>query len=536
MKTNIFTFLFLLSLSSIFAQQNIDDELIIRLRTDVDATSFQQSLSAQRNISQHILEFKTVGPTWRLHKLIVDEREAAHLIETLAQNPDVEAVGYNFQLEKREVTPNDELYGSQWDMDIINAPEVWEFTTGGVTALGDTIVVANLEDTDVYHEDLIDNIWINHNEIPNNGEDDDGNGYVDDYMGYNIGQDNDNHPGNSSHGTEVSGIMGARGDNGIGITGVNWNVKLMVVSNNLQFDQIISSYQYVLDMRTLYNETDGEKGAFIVATNASFGASGFPDSNPFFMDWCNIYDALGAVGVLSAGATSNANVDIDEVGDMPTSCPSDYLISVTDINQSNQLRGGYSVENIDLGAPGSEVPSTNLGNQYTNIGGTSSATPHIAGGIALLYSIPCESWAQIPRDDPEMAATLMKSFIMEGTAPLEALEGKSVTGGLLDLKGSLDLMQNYCGSFTGPLEILKVKSNLSGQNISVEYQTPENGPYTMRVYDAIGRLLIDQTIEPELFELKAFDIDVSNFAVGVYFLSIENNENIESRPFVVYYE
>ena len=97
----------------------------------------------------------------------------------------------------------------------------------------------------------------------------------------------------------------------------------MIVSNNLQFDQIIEAYEYILKMRQLYNETDGEKGAFIVATNASFGAEGGPDSNPFFPVWCDLYDDLGEVGVLSSGATSNATVDIDDIGDMPTSCPSD---------------------------------------------------------------------------------------------------------------------------------------------------------------------------------------------------------------------
>jgi hypothetical protein len=137
--------------------------------------------------------------------------------------------------------------------------------------------------------------------------------------------------------------------------------------------------------------------------------------------------------------------------------------------------------------------------------------------------------------NPAAAALTMKDFILSGTSPLGSLEDITVTGGLLNLKKSFDLMQNYCGSSTGPLEILTVRTNIDRQEISVEYQTPENGPYTVRVYDALGRLILDGVDELELFDSKKFNIDLSPFASGVYFLSIENVDNIVSKPFVVYY-
>ncbi|MFT4667308.1 MAG: hypothetical protein ACI8YQ_002238 [Polaribacter sp.] len=538
MKTNFLTILCLFFLSNLFAQQ-IKDELIVRLAPETNAADFEQSLSYDRSLSESILEFTSIGPSWDLYKMVVKEAAADQILAALNRNDAVISTGYNFQLKTKDNTPNDVQFGEQWDMEVINAPEVWEFTTGGVTALGDTIVIANLEYTDLDHEDLVDNIWINHNEIPNNFDDDDDNGYIDDYRGYNVLTFNDFVDTEflevNSHGTQVSGIMAASGNNTLGISGVNWNVKLMVVSSKLVFSDIVGSYQYILDMRTLYNDTNGAKGAFIVCTNASFGIKAFPQDEPIFEDWCDIFDSLGEVGVLSVGATTNDNVDIDIMGDMPTSCPSEYLVTVTNVTQANLQRGGFSNVNIDLGAPGSEALSTEPFDVYGDIGGTSSAAPHVTGGIGLLYSAPCLSFAEDMKANPAAAALTMKDFILSGTSPLGSLEDITVTGGLLNLKKSFDLMQNYCGSSTGPLEILTVRTNIDRQEISVEYQTPENGPYTVRVYDALGRLILDGVDELELFDSKKFNIDLSPFASGVYFLSIENVDNIVSKPFVVYY-
>ena len=124
-------------------------------------------------------------------------------------------------------------------MEVINASKVWEFTTGGTTALGDEIVVANLESS--VHEDIKDNYWYNTGEIPNDGIDNDENGYTDDFLGVNITENNDVHP-NRNHGTSVGGIIAAKGDNGIGVTGVNWDVKLMMVTSNLTKAEICLLY------------------------------------------------------------------------------------------------------------------------------------------------------------------------------------------------------------------------------------------------------------------------------------------------------
>jgi len=539
MKTKFLTILCLFCFSSIFSQQ-IKDELIVRLVDDVKAADFEQSLSYDRSLSESIIDFKLIGHSWNMYKMVVEESAAEQMLASLNRNDDVLSAGYNFQLKLRDLTPNDPRYGEQWDMEVINAPEVWKFTTGGVTALGDTIVIANLEYTDLDHEDITENVWRNNKEVPGNFQDDDNNGYIDDYRGYNVleGADfvDENFLATTPHGTQVSGIMAAKGDNALGMTGVNWNVKLMVVSSRLVFSDIVASYQYILDMRILFNETNGLRGAFVVSTNASFGITGFPTDEPIYEDWCEIYDTMGEAGILSVGATTNENDDIDFNGDMPTSCPSEYLVAVTNVNQANLQRGGYSAINVDLGAPGSESSSINPFDEYGSISGTSAAAPHVTGGIGLLYSAPCLKLANEMKEDPAATALIMKSFILDGASPLNSLEGKTVTGGLLNLKSSFDLLQNYCGSSTGPLEILNVKTNIERQEIVVEYQTPTNGPYTVKVYDSMGRLLVEMEENPALFEAKVFDINLDRFASGVYFLSIENVENIMTKPFVVYYK
>jgi len=166
----------------------------------------------------------------------------AAMAESLGQLPCVARLYPDRPIQWRR-TPNDPAYINQADMNLIGMPAAWDITTGGVTAEGDTIVVAVIDQGfQVDHEDLVDNIWLNHFEIPGDGIDNDLNGYTDDHRGYSVVTDNDAHTVNS-HGTSVCGIIGARGNNGKGAAGVNWHVKLMLVSGADFESRVIESYQ-----------------------------------------------------------------------------------------------------------------------------------------------------------------------------------------------------------------------------------------------------------------------------------------------------
>jgi subtilisin family serine protease len=374
------------------------------------------------------------------------------------KHQDVFVAQKNHILTKR-IIPNDLQYTNQWqyfqsnDMDI-DADEAWDITTGGLTANGDTIVACIVDDgINSNHPDLAPNLWYNHNEIPNNNIDDDGNGYIDDYKGWNTYDLNNEIEHDISyyegHGSPVAGIVGAKGNNGIGVAGVNWNIKLMIVKGGGQEADAIAAYSYALENRILYDQTNGQKGAYVVVTNSSWGIDyGRASQAPI---WCAFYDTLGNYGILSAGATINNNENVDVVGDLPTECPSDYLVTVTNttINDVKEIYAGYGATTIDLGAPGEgtwTVGNPSYGSSlYDSFGGTSGATPHVSGAIALLYSAPCSGFANLVALNPKLAAEKVKGYILNGVETNNTLLNKTVSGGRLNIKKSLDLLMNEFG-------------------------------------------------------------------------------------------
>lgn len=386
--------------------------------------------------------------------------EVSEMIQILSKDKRVQIVQANHLISYRSTSPNDPLFNQQWqyindgsnggvvDADI-DADLAWDFTVGGLTTLGDTIVVCVVDDgIDTNHPDFGNNLWKNYHEIPNNNLDDDDNGYIDDFLGWNTYSNNDDISGGfggGGHGTSVAGIVGAKGNNNIGVCGVNWNVKLMIVPGGGDEAEAIAAYSYPLVMRSMYNETNGNKGAFVVATNSSWGIDfGQPADSPL---WCEMYDEMGAVGILSAGATANSNVNVDVVGDLPSACTSNYLITVTNVTRDDtkEIIAGYGLTSIDLGAFGEEtytVNSTKFGGPYAGFGGTSGATPHVAGTIALLYAAPCESIALLAKTDPAGTALLIKKYILDGVDPNQSLAGITVTGGRLNINNSMMLLMN----------------------------------------------------------------------------------------------
>ncbi len=413
----------------------VENEFIIWLEKDVDASTFATNANVgivpKRQLSKRL-------NIWLFE--ITDSKEPRlEKMHRLTKNADVRVIQNNHtNIMLREAIPDDPYYNLQWAPAVMNLPQAWEeFTTGGVTATGDTIVVAVIDGgADWTHEDL--NCWINTHEIPYNGIDDDDNGYIDDYRGWNAYNHNGNVSSNQ-HGTHVSGIIGAVGDNGKGVCGVNWNVRVMPICGSSGNESIVvEAYSYALEMRARYNETNGEEGAFIVATNSSFGVDyGNPDDYPI---WCSMYDEMGYVGILSCGAGPNMNVNVDVVGDVPSTCPGDYLIGITNTNSSDEKFGsaGYGINNIDIGAPGTSIYSTTPNNNYGNLTGTSMATPQVSGTIALMYAALPEEMMQACKSDPANFSLTIRQHLFNGADHLPSLDGLVASGRRLNAYGAIE--------------------------------------------------------------------------------------------------
>lgn len=438
--------------SSILPQENnyIPGELIIQFKEKISIDSFEQNYSDIGMESIRLLSDR-MNIWWVKYNSV--ESDDNQIRFRVSRDSRVNIVQFNHQVALRESFdefaaqfanfPDDPMFNQQWglhntgqsggtpDADI-DAPEAWDFNTGGVTALGDTIVVAIVDGgCQLNHPDLT--YWYNWNEIPGNSIDDDDNGYIDDFRGWNAYNNTPNVPSNS-HGTHVSGISGAKGNNNLGVSGVNWNVKVMPIAGSSSNEAtVVAAYAYALELRAQYNETNGALGAFVVATNSSFGVDyGQPVNYPI---WCAMYDSLGVYGILSCGATANLNIDIDINGDVPTACPSDYMIAVTNTTRTDAKNSGaaYGLTTIDLGAPGTSILSTDVNSNYTNKTGTSMATPMVTGAIALMYASADTSRMLYYKSNIPSGTLMFRDVLLNGVDSIEALQGITVTGGRLNV-------------------------------------------------------------------------------------------------------
>lgn len=456
----------------------LQGDILVMLAPGADVKGIAEDLATHNGFATHLSVVRELSKpmrTWLLHyenpaiaQTVMLRAVERHRAVMLAQN--------NHVVHERAV-PNDANYGQQWQHDNIDSELAWDITTGGLTATGDTIVVAIMENADLPHADLVANAWHNYMEVPNNGVDDDGNGYIDDFDGWNTAGNNDN-VYSGSHGTSVAGMIGAHGNNSIGVAGANWNVKMMPVTyGSLTDAAVMEVYTYPLTMRQLYNQSGGNSGAFVVVTNASWGIDGADHTD--FPLWCAIYDSLGTEGVLNCGATANNNVDIDVVDDMPTGCESDFMISVTATNTSDMRTfSGYGATTIDVGAPGENIYTTQIGGGYGFTSGTSFASPLTAGVIALLYSAPCASLMDLVHSDPMAGALYVREALFEGVEQVGNLPGNTVTGGRINSHHSLQYILDNCGACPGATGLAATNPAIGASDLSWNSSSP--GPFNLR--------------------------------------------------------
>lgn len=430
------------NLSNFYEDNNyLEGDIIVMFKSGVNIQNF---LDNYTGIDLRVKE--VLIPDMNIYLLHYDVARSLPVDALLSvmRNDKVAIAQFNHYVTER-VIPNDTRFNEQWDKHNtgqtggtadadIDAPEAWEITGGGLTVFGDTIVVAIVDggqQTD--HPDL--ETWRNWAEIAGNNIDDDNNGYIDDIYGWNANSNNGTIPANN-HGTHCAGIAGARGNNSLGVAGVNLKVKTMPVvygSSPTLEQSVVKAYGYVLKQRKIWNQTNGAQGAFVVSTNSSFGVdNGQPANYPL---WCGFYDSLGAAGILNAGAGPNNNVNIDVVGDIPTTCPSPYMIAVTNTTNTDAKNSGagYGPIHMDLGAPGTSILSTIPGSSYGLLTGTSMATPQVAGAVGLMYAGASSIFINLSRVDPDSAALLFKQYILASVDTIPALTGITVSNGRLNV-------------------------------------------------------------------------------------------------------
>lgn len=426
-------------------------------------------------------------------------------IQALANRPGVVFAEPNWRLSTA-ATSNDPYYttsGRLWGMYGDDSPAVsgpagttnqfgsqaekaWD---AGFTGSKSVVVGIVDEGIDITHPDLAANIWVNPFETAGDGVDNDGNGYIDDINGWDFySNDAGVYDGAADdHGTHVAGTIGGVGGNGVGVAGVNWNVT-MISTKFLGVDggttaNAIKAIDYLTDLKTRH-------GVNLVASNNSWGGGGYSSA---------LHSAIirGAnAGILFVAAAGNGGSDgIGDSNDSTAYYPTNYstlqgtstqraasyeaVISVAALTSTGDLASfsNYGATTVDLAAPGSGINSTLPGGGYGNYSGTSMATPHVTGAVALYASAY-----------PNASAATIRSAILNSTRATSSLTGKTVTGGRLDVAAALNAAPPVGISVRGssvvegnsgttPLAFTISLSAASASTVTVNYATA-NGSAT----------------------------------------------------------
>lgn len=318
--------------------------------------------------------------------------------------------------------PNDPRFNEQWALyntgqdggssgDDINVIPAWAKTTGS-----DSIVVAVIDTgADYNHPDLAQNIWTNPKEIPGNGIDDDGNGYVDDVHGWNFISNTNDPMDDNGHGTHCAGVIGAVGNNGVGISGVNQKVKIMPLKvlgkdGNGDMASIIKAFAYARTM-----------GANVIS--CSWGGTTRSEA---------LGDAVSQTSLPVVCAAGNSGVNTDIIAQYPSCFDSPQIISVaaSDAKDGIPSYSNYGPTSVDVAAPGDWILSTYptaLGYDYIKMKGTSMATPQVSGLAALLLSV-----------NPSLSTDQIKQLILNNADQVPAFSGKVVSGGRINAGKTLN--------------------------------------------------------------------------------------------------
>ncbi len=422
------------------------------------ALSLLQTASAQQGvmvtfqneaIATEALEVLAKAGGGEVHIQRLQSSAARHIAYVISNNTVAEwqampsvvrATRNDREVKPRDITPNDPGFAQQWNLQQIDAPGAWEYTVGGRTASGQDIAIGVIEPNgfDLDHSELRRKYFTNRDEIPNNGIDDDNNGYIDDITGWNF-LEGINTFEDDRHGAHVVATLAAETNNHRQTAGLNWGAEIIP----LQIDDVddwILALDYLTLQRERFNLSNGIFGAFVVVANMSFGIDGrncteFPDLN-------DAINRAGEVGILSVGASSNmlGFISTTNPNDIPATCASEYLIAVTASDRLDEIwqESSFSPVYVDLAAPGAEFRSISYTSSDNTFEGTSGATPHVAGTVALMYALDCGSLEKLALSQPGATALLVRDLLLSSVDEVASLQNVVASGGRLNVRLALE--------------------------------------------------------------------------------------------------
>jgi alpha-tubulin suppressor-like RCC1 family protein/subtilisin family serine protease len=471
----------------------VPGEILVRFRGDSKAAAARQGLTALRASDGRAIPVALETPPGLqvvrgLSLARVSPEETLAAVESLRALPEVLYAEPNY-VRRKFAAPNDPSYANQWALKNtgqsggvagadIDAEPAWNTTTGSPQV----VVGVVDEGIDIGHPDLQANVWTNPAETPGNGVDDDGSGLADDVHGWDFFHNDasvyDGHGAfpsdeTDAHGTHVAGIIGAAGNNGQGVAGVNWNVKILPLKILGREGEApapssvlvtVRAYGYAKTLRDLYNSSGGAKGANLRVLNNSFGGYGESQAER------DAIRALGESGVLFVASSGNDGRSNDRTPVFPAGYNEPNLITVGASTRFDNpaVFSNYSPRAVHMAAPGEDIYSTTPGGTYAYADGTSMAAPHVSGAAALVCAAdPNVSLARL------RAALLFGGDQLQSLAPQANFFGMSgyATGRRLNAAGALATAAEADSTPPAVPSNFRVTSQ-QGRAVSLEWTAP----------------------------------------------------------------
>ncbi len=483
----------------------VEGDAIVIFKASADLPSARKALAKHSlNFDQHFAGLSKIhGRHFGLVR--AKTRTTMQLIAELKADPDVEIAEPNY-LRWPDSVPNNALFPVQWSAQntgqtisnssgIVNAgtpgADIEFLPAWSMTRSDAKQVVVGVLDTGVTytHPDLVGTIWMNPMETPGNGLDDDGNGFVDDYYGYNFGVGNANPSDSGFHGTHVAGTIAATGNNFTGVAGINYRAKIMALrvatsSGSFPVSAIISALQYATMMRG--------RGVNLVALNESFGGGGYSSSEVAAIQ------AAGNVGVVVCAAAGNNGTNNDTTPLYPAAYHLPNMIVVAATNQNDALASfsNYGPTTVDLGAPGVNILST---------------SPAGASGANTFFQVGSASYSPIPMTYSGTAASITGTVYYCGLGYPEDFP-PSVAGNIaLIQRGTLPFSTKVTNAMAVGARAAIIYNNVSGAYVGT-LQTAGNWIPTQSISQADGQALLATLPAPGTFNSDYQFLDGTSMA------------------------